>query len=1098
MYRKIHRLSTSNALTRILIVTGLVLTMFALTAAEASISETINYSAGFVNDFIPISNFSIDITITPEITGTITITGPEGYSNTINMTGPGASTDTITLGAPGTYTVNENYDLEITGTSLVLPDPITENYSATADPWTFEVVAAGSTGILDVTSSFGNLTVEDHSDNISVSISGMDATVTVGDDPINVGDSVSITAQGLWTVTTSMTVTEAPPETGNIEVTTNRADAVFDLTGPVNRTGSGTSESWTDIPTGEYTVTFHDIPNYNTPEPQMKTLTANETISFNGDYVISVQTGTVNVYTNNANATFDLTGADNRSGGGMYEVWTDMPVGAYTTTFHDLAGFNTPAPQAQTLIAGETITFNGIYSSTVETGMVEVITNNAAAAFDVTGPEIRTGNGMSKSWSDMPVGTYTVTFHDVAGFNTPAPQSDELTAGETITFHGEYTSDRITEGPYTVTRVIDGDTIKLDEFEDSVRYIGIDTPETVEPCGPEATEFNKGLVEGKEVMLEFDVERTDQYGRILAYVYLTDDTFVNAELVKQGYAVAYTVPPNVKYAEEFAELENEAREAKRGCLWAESTGTIEVHTNLKDGVTFTIASPGYTQADFTFEDFDTHRLWTLTEVPIGDHTITFGDVANYDAPAPLTLTLAKDKTITFAGEYARHTGTIRVRTTLKDEATFTVNSPDYTQADFTFEDFDAYRQWTMTEVPTGDYTITFGDVASYDTPASLTLTLAKDESIVFIGEYAPIPPAISGVVVAGSMAGLGSTIFVSASGDPGLTATFSIGDIVSDLPMAESATIPGLYAGEYIVREDDNAADAVVSVKLTNTTGTTTTNEDEQVVIDTTPPVIESVVVSGSPARYAGDVIKVTMAGEPGGMASFSIPGAAENVSMTESAEQPGTYEGSYIAVDGLGVDKAKVTVSLSDTVGNTSVDENQTASICTLLWDVNRDGIVDVLDIGLIGSNLGKTPTPEFDLNSDGVIDMLDLMMVAMHYGETCGFEEAMMAVARFAPHNIPSYLFQNYPNPCNPGTWIPFMLAEGQEVAVNIYSPNGRLIRRLDLGYKEPGVYVNKAHGAYWDGNNEFGEEVTSGVYFYHIQAGKFSAVRKMLVSK
>ncbi len=125
---------------------------------------------------------------------------------------------------------------------------------------------------------------------------------------------------------------------------------------------------------------------------------------------------------------------------------------------------------------------------------------------------------------------------------------------------------------YAVLRVIDGDTIEVEGLG-TVRYIGVDTPETkhpqkpVERMGQEAYEANRRLVEGKRVKLEFDVEQRDRYGRVLAYVYV-GTTFVNAWLVEAGYAQVMTVPPNVKYAELFLELEREAWEAKRG-LWAE-------------------------------------------------------------------------------------------------------------------------------------------------------------------------------------------------------------------------------------------------------------------------------------------------------------------------------------------------------------------------------------------------------------------------------------------------------------------------------------------------------------------------------------------------
>ena len=121
-----------------------------------------------------------------------------------------------------------------------------------------------------------------------------------------------------------------------------------------------------------------------------------------------------------------------------------------------------------------------------------------------------------------------------------------------------------------VTRVIDGDTIEIENGE-SVRYIGIDTPETVHPqkpveyFGKEAAEKNRELVEGKLVRLEKDVQDKDEYGRLLRYVYV-DDMMVNAELVRSGYAYSYTYPPNVKYQTLFLQLEREAREEKRG-LW---------------------------------------------------------------------------------------------------------------------------------------------------------------------------------------------------------------------------------------------------------------------------------------------------------------------------------------------------------------------------------------------------------------------------------------------------------------------------------------------------------------------------------------------------
>ena len=126
-----------------------------------------------------------------------------------------------------------------------------------------------------------------------------------------------------------------------------------------------------------------------------------------------------------------------------------------------------------------------------------------------------------------------------------------------------------------VLEVIDGDTVKLSNGK-LLRYIGLDTPEVriksnggfkydPQPFALEAKEYNRRLVEGKPVKIEFDVDRYDRYGRLLGYCFV-DDKFVNAELIEKGYAVIYTYPPNVKYADLFVKLQAEAREKQRG-LW---------------------------------------------------------------------------------------------------------------------------------------------------------------------------------------------------------------------------------------------------------------------------------------------------------------------------------------------------------------------------------------------------------------------------------------------------------------------------------------------------------------------------------------------------
>ena len=105
-----------------------------------------------------------------------------------------------------------------------------------------------------------------------------------------------------------------------------------------------------------------------------------------------------------------------------------------------------------------------------------------------------------------------------------------------------------------------------------------------------------------------------------------------------------------------------------------------------------------------------------------------------------------------------------------------------------------------------------------------------------------------------------------------------------------------------------------------------------------------------------------------------------------------------------------------------------------------------------------------------------------------------AAPALSQAAPED--TVLLSNYPNPFNPETWIPYHLAKPAEVTVTIYAADGRLIRTLALGHQRAGVYQDKSRAAYWDGKNELGEPVASGVYFYTFTAGDFTATRKMLI--
>ena len=199
---------------------------------------------------------------------------------------------------------------------------------------------------------------------------------------------------------------------------------------------------------------------------------------------------------------------------------------------------------------------------------------------------------------------------------------------------------------------------------------------------------------------------------------------------------------------------------------------------------------------------------------------------------------------------------------------------------------------------------------------------------------------------------------------------------------------------------------------------------------------------------------------------------------------------------------------------------------------DVNRDGVISILDLILVAQQLGKrVPAGSpVDINGDGVVSILDLIRVAQGIAGSpaapaIGAEsadaatiEAWIAQARLEDDGSLAFkqgienlqnllaslipeetaLLANYPNPFNPETWIPYQLAESAEVTLTIYDINGQLVRRLAVGHQAAGMYRSRSRAAYWDGRNHLGESVASGLYFYSLTADNFTATRRMLILK
>ena len=170
----------------------------------------------------------------------------------------------------------------------------------------------------------------------------------------------------------------------------------------------------------------------------------------------------------------------------------------------------------------------------------------------------------------------------------------------------------------------------------------------------------------------------------------------------------------------------------------------------------------------------------------------------------------------------------------------------------------------------------------------------------------------------------------------------------------------------------------------------------------------------------------------------------------------------------------------------------SQSMTVSENYTDVNRDGVVNLVDLVIVASRYGERitgdPTPNPDVNRDGIVDVADIILVTNE-----------MPVA-FAPDAYPiqTLLLPNYPNPFNPETWIPYILSEPADVTISIYAIDGRCVRSLNLGYQDGGLHINKHQAVYWDGRNEYGEPVASGVYFYTLTTDKFTATQKMLIQK
>ncbi len=201
---------------------------------------------------------------------------------------------------------------------------------------------------------------------------------------------------------------------------------------------------------------------------------------------------------------------------------------------------------------------------------------------------------------------------------------------------------------------------------------------------------------------------------------------------------------------------------------------------------------------------------------------------------------------------------------------------------------------------------------------------------------------------------------------------------------------------------------------------------------------------------------------------------------------------------------------------------------------DVNLDGEINLFDLMIVAEKMEQSSIEisRLDVNKDGVINLIDLILIGQKFGQPASapsifppnllieqwirlahaklsflsdqqrtiFRFGILRLRQIQSKNRPidTRLLANYPNPFNPSTWIPFQLSQIALVTLTIYDVQGCLIRKMSLGYLSAGDYAQPERAIYWNGQTENGESVSSGTYFYHLQAGNYQEMRKMVVLK
>ncbi len=740
--------------------------------------------------------------------------------------------------------------------------------------------------------------------------------------------TVEFSTIGDWDTPVSQTVTVAKDATasatgtyvrhvGSVTVTISPAGAV--LAGAQWRLTTGPDTAWkasgdtvSSVPTGDYTVEFSTIGDWDTPVSQTVTVAKDATVSATGTYVRHVGLVTVTISPAgavSAGAQWRLTSGPDTAWKASGDTVSSLPTGDYTVEFNAISDWDSPVSQTVTVTKDATASVTGAYVRHV--GSVTVTISPAGAV--LAGAQWRLNTGPDTAWKDsddtvsaLPTGDYTVEFSTISDWDAPVSQTVTVTKDATASTTGTYVRH---VGSVTVTispagAVLAGAQWRLNTGPDTAWKASGDTVSSL-PTGDYTVEFNtisdwdSPVSQTVTVAKDATASVTGTYVRHVGSVTVT---LSPAGAVLAGAQWRLTSGPDTAwkasgdtvsslptgdYTVEFNAISDWDSPVSQTVTvtkdaTASATGTYVRHVGL---VTVTISPAGAVSAGAQWRlTTGPDTAWkasgdTVSSLPTGDYTVEFNAISDWDSPVSQTVTVTKDATASATGTYVRHLGSVTV--TLSPAGAVSAGA----QWRLTTGPDTAWKASgdTVSSLPTGNYTVEFSTIGDWDTPASQTVTVTKDATASMTGTYVRHVGSVTVTISPAGAVSAGAQWRLTSGPD---TAWKASGDTVSSLPTGD-------YTVEFGAAPNWNAP----SFRSVTVTKDATTSEiGNYVIIDGDAPT--AVLTLESPVETGADQIVFSVV-----FSEAVIPMLApEHVALT------GTLSAS-VAITGSGPDYT-VTIS--------------------------------------------------------------------------------------------------------------------------------------------------------------------------------------------